>query len=856
MPIARLLYIFFISLLSHGAIAQDLERLTTLDELLTSLAHIHEVSIIYNPKKIKAYQAPGNYNKDSDLKSLLNEIATYHDLELSQKTDVYILKPKKRYRLYGYVIDSMHTEILPFALIHVLGTNIVDRSSSDGYFNLNLIAGTHEIEISYLGRSSSKKIIDLQGDQYQDLKISSNNALPEIIISDDKKKSLFSNTGAFKHQDLTTISENTPSVGGSNDLLQSIRILPGVQSSAGGIGGLSVRGGTQDQNLILLDGVEIFNPFHSLGLTSIFTPETTKDLRIFTDQFHPSYGDRSSSVIDIKLKDATSDQLNIQAGINTQDAFLKLETPLKEQSSSLLAFVRTTTSPFQFNNIIQSVFFPFITTEGNISYLDAIVKARFDLHPKHKLSFTLFRTGDRSKGGISSSDNQGFVTQDGVLQFENNVIASQLKSIISKNLYLTSSLSATNYRSISDLLLEGEFNLPPHEIRLVSNLENNNNSIEGKLDLDYHIGHGISIEGGLGYSLKSFNSRDIRESIGLDLVDDVAMGGDIMIDLEDQINAQKSYQYLSVSLSNQTTEGFIGLRASQFNSDNTRFFDLQPRVWLTYNISTLYSITTSWNRTVQYLHFLSASEIPTARDFWRPSSEDLPPEHAEHFNLGFTYAPSPYATYSINIFSKITDNSTINRFIDDVDPAFLDALAFQNLAVFSGTATSRGIEFSTKHGGPNWQGIFSYTLSNSQRRFDAINLGESFDFQLDRRHEFKSSIFFNVHDNVTIGSNIYFGSGIPLLVAQFASSFGPTVFEDINDPGELNSIKDSWRYRFDLSMTYRLDKKSVDHFFKLNFYNTLGATNPLFFTNSILNESVSPVFSVPFIPSLSYHINF
>jgi len=856
MQLERFLIVLILVFAAVCLKSQTIKENTTLDALLKSIAQNKNISIIYNPKDIKADRQADHILAIINEEQILQSLATYYNLELSRKDNVFLLRAKPLYKVYGYTIDSTHAEVLPFAWIQVIGTDIAHSSNVDGYYNFELPSGEHFLDLSYIGRPPTRIKLSVQSDTKQNLKLNTTSTLPEIIISEEKKKSPFANKASFQHQDLMTIAENTPSVGGSNDLLQTLRMLPGIQSGAGGVGGLSIRGGDNDQNLILLDGVEIFNPFHSLGLTSIFTPETIKDLKVYKDQFHPSYGDRSSSIIDIRLKEATSKQFKINAGINNQDIFLKSDIPLGPESSSLLAYVRTTTAPFQFNKIIQPTLFPFLETQGNISYLDLIIKAKHELHPRHKLYFTLFRTGDRVRGFFEVNEGSNFTKLDGKLSFSNNVINAQLKSMLSKNLFLTTSLNANNYQSDSELFAEGLVDQPPSEFRLFTDVTYNNNNIEGKIDLSYYLKNTVSFKGGMGYSLKSFNSNIIIEDSGLEVLDIDDQESERTPNTQERVNAYKLYQYLSASINNKKVDGFIGVRSTQFRTKNDDFIDIQPRAWLRYIILPKYSISASWSRNIQYIHFISASELSLPRDFWYPSSDELPPERTDHINLGLNFKPSDNFDLSINAFSKKTDNATLGRVIDGTDSNLTGDVIIQGIGVHSGTATSRGLELATRFSGPRYHGIISYTLSSSQRLFDDINLGRPFSFQFDRRHEFKSSVFFNLSKQLSIGYNLYIGSGNPIISTTNFSSLTNPIIDNINNPGELNIIRDSWRYRIDLSMTYRLNNNSFDHFIKLNLYNTTDAPNPLFFSNDFFTRETRPEFSIPFLPSVAYQISF
>ena len=125
-----------------------------------------------------------------------------------------------------------------------------------------------------------------------------------------------------------------PAVLGETDVLKVIQLLPGVQMGNEGTTGFHVRGGNADQNLILLDGVPVYNPLHALGIFSVFNPNTVKSAKVIKGGFPARYGGRLSSVIDIRTREGNNQSFSGEAGINLVSADLTFEGPIKPGKSS------------------------------------------------------------------------------------------------------------------------------------------------------------------------------------------------------------------------------------------------------------------------------------------------------------------------------------------------------------------------------------------------------------------------------------------------------------------------------------------------------------------------------------------
>ena len=275
-------------------------------------------------------------------KAFENEAVTF---EISGK---YILlheqeKPvNHKYTISGYVTDGISSETL-------IGTNIFERyqgtgtsTNPFGFYSITLPAGNTELSFSYLGYEQQTCRFRLEKDTLLNIRLMSNNQLEEVIVLSEKREAGIHSTGMGAIDIPMKQIRNTPAILGEADLLKTIQLMPGVQAGVEGFSGLYVRGGGPDQNLILLDGIPIYNADHLLGVFSIFTPEAMKKVTLFKGSFPARYGGRLSSIVDIRTNDGDMQNYHGTVSIGLLTSKLHLEGPIiKDKTSFCLTGRRT-----------------------------------------------------------------------------------------------------------------------------------------------------------------------------------------------------------------------------------------------------------------------------------------------------------------------------------------------------------------------------------------------------------------------------------------------------------------------------------------------------------------------------------
>lgn len=263
-----------------------------------------------------------------------------HKRPMPQKT------VSRRFTISGYVTDGASSETL-------IGANVLDSrqrvgtaTNPFGFYTLTLPEGDAELSFSYLGYETRHSSFPLNKDTVLNIRLNTNNELAEVIILSDKKEAGIQATAMGAHEIPMAQIQHTPAVLGEADILKTIQLMPGVQAGTEGFSGLYVRGGGPDQNLILLDGIPVYNADHLLGVFSIFTPEAVKKVTLFKSSFPARYGGRLSSIVDVRTNDGDMKRYHGALSIGTLTDKIHLEGPIVKDRTSFSLSGRTTHTAF------------------------------------------------------------------------------------------------------------------------------------------------------------------------------------------------------------------------------------------------------------------------------------------------------------------------------------------------------------------------------------------------------------------------------------------------------------------------------------------------------------------------------
>ena len=300
----------------------------------------------------------------------------------------------------GVLFDESNGEAIPFANVVLDGTTHGCATDINGFFLINKVKeGTYTLKVKYVGYEEYSEQITLQKNRIVTKTIHLKPAaqmLRAVEITDSKKEERQMQTQVSVQKITSSQIQQMPSIGGTADLAQYMQVLPGVSSTGDQGGQLYIRGGSMIQNLCLLDGMVVYNPFHSIGLYSIFETDVILNANIYTGGFGAEYGGRMSSVMDISTRDGNKRHHSGKIGINTFGASLILEGPLKRESSTSKTTISyLVTAKNSYLSKTSDVLYSYVDGSLPFDFLDLYGKLSFNSGSGSKINFFGFRFDDK-----------------------------------------------------------------------------------------------------------------------------------------------------------------------------------------------------------------------------------------------------------------------------------------------------------------------------------------------------------------------------------------------------------------------------------------------------------------------------
>ena len=293
----------------------------------------------------------------------------------------------------GFVYEESSGEPVIFTNVYLKGTTLGSSTDVNGYFSIPEVpVGTYELMVTYLGFDTLRKPIDIVANRIKTEKLflkKSSIQIEAVEISAEKQERLTNVTMSVTKATPKEIRQ-IPTVGGTADLAQYLQVLPGVIFTGDQGGQLYIRGGSPIQNLVLMDGMTIYNPFHSIGLFSVFDTEIIRNADIYTGGFGAEYGGRISSIMDITMRDGNRRRFAGKLGLNTFGANALLEGPLIRQTNDgngSASFILSVKNSYLDES--SKIFYEYIDEDGlPFEFLDLYGKVSFNT--KNGSKFNLF----------------------------------------------------------------------------------------------------------------------------------------------------------------------------------------------------------------------------------------------------------------------------------------------------------------------------------------------------------------------------------------------------------------------------------------------------------------------------------
>ncbi|HEY0262869.1 MAG TPA: TonB-dependent receptor, partial [Chitinophagales bacterium] len=616
--------------------------------------------------------------------------------------------------LSGTINDAANGEELIGATVQVKEqAGIGAVTNAYGFYSLSLAKGKYTFLFRYIGYQDIVKEIVLDSSQTLHIQLPhSQKELKQVEISETRNENLTTAQMGATKIDMVEIAK-IPVIFGERDVLKTIQLLPGVQPAGEGSSGFYVRGGSTDQNLILLDEATVYNASHLLGFFSTFNSDAVKDVTLYKGNNPAEFGGRLSSVVDVKMKDGNDKCYNISGGIGLISSRLNVEGPIKKDQGSFMISARRTYADLFLKLLPKSN-----QAHGSVLYFyDVNAKANYRITKRDRI----FLSGyfGRDKMGLKNS-NLNFS-----LDYGNITGTLRWNHVFSDKLF-----SNTTF-IVNDFDYTVGINIANTDFKIRSVIFDYNL----KQDYQYYINSKHTLKFGFLSTFHTIQPGSITSG------DTATMNSQAVIKKygwENGIYAQHEWNPIKQIHIN------YGLRLSTFSvtgPSNSYSYDaggnavdsthynlgqfgktyvyLEPRFTLSYNFLSDHSFKLAYSRNTQNLHLLSNSSIGSPTDLWIMSSNNVKSEIADQVSLGyyfnFNLLKSQFE-FSIEGYFKYLQNQ-----IDYKNGAQIRANENVESELVSGIGRAYGAEFFLKKKTGKLTGWISYTLSRTERRFTSIN---------------------------------------------------------------------------------------------------------------------------------------
>lgn len=633
-----------------------------------------------------------------------------------------------------------------------------------------------------------------------------------------------------------------PNLFGEVDIVKAYQLTPGVQSGGEAKSELYVRGGSPDQNLMLLDDVPLYYVAHFGGFYSIFNSDAINDVTLIKGGFPARYGSRLSSVLDIRMKEGNMQKFSVQGTAGLLSSKLSVEGPIITDKMSYILSVRKNMLPI----------FKLFGTGISYNFYDMNAKLNYRVSTKDKL-FLSFYMGDDY---ISIAENTKLSKNKTNVKWGNTLFALRWNHIVSNKLFSNLTLSNTYYRYKNTF--KYDIKIDSLHKSLHNSLTTAINDLSLKLDFKYSMLSRINIRFGANSIYHTFIPNDeyfLMKGTGIATVEKKYASN--MNVLENALYAESDLRYNIINAN-------MGLRFSSYHFGSTHYNSVEPRALLNFIVREDVSVKYSFSKMIQYVHLLDYSGVGIPSDYWMPTTKNVKPENSLQNTVGIskTFKNNSY-DLSLEAYHK-----TLNNLITFVPGKSLigNLDSWEHVIEKNGTGLNYGLELFLQKKSGKTTGWVGFTASKAERTFDNINNGKTYMFKYDRLYDINIVANHRLNNNIVLSASWTYGTGYPITLAtEHYSIYG----DEILVYGDKNSFRMRDYHRLDAAINFNKKTTWGERTWTLSVFNLYNRQNPYYYYYERkllgIGESFKPIYDTiklyqrslfSIFPSISYSFKF
>lgn len=841
---------------------------TSLEAALKLLEQQSDIHFSYEYTRVKGINVEAHTYKEMPLETICRDLLKGTSLMFKRKGDHIIIGPvpKRDRTLSGYVEDATSGERLIGVSLAVPEYQAGTITNAYGFYSITLPEDSFRVQLSYLGYQRLDTVVAAQGSEGINFRLKTlNRQLEQVTIRGGRAEKIEASSQMSRVNLSAAAVQAVPRLLGEADLFKTLQLLPGVKQGTEATSALLVRGGTPDQNLILLDGAPLYNPMHLMGLFSTFNTNVLKDVTLYKGAFPARYGGRLSSVVDVSTKDGDMNKIHGDFSIGLLSAEASLEGPIKKGKTTFLISGRRS-----YPDLLAKIYLNAqddAPDKFGLHFYDFNAKLHHKFSDKDKLYLSLYNGRDMMETRYrfqSRNENNHYVSDLGA-NAGNLAGTIRWNHVYSPKLFSNVMLIGSDYHFKSRFYQEGQTDQNSY-----TDYQQLNSGIRDygvKMDFEYHPKPAHSVKAGVAYMYRIFTPGAFRTRQTQSkevIVDSVNNNRDIHageIDLYAEDDWELSRR-LKVN---------AGMHFSAFLVEGRFYSSLQPRLNVRYLMPGDWALKASYSRMTQYVHLLANNSISLPTDLWVPATDKVKPQDADQYALGIARNVfSNQFEFSVEGYYKRMRN--VIEYKEGADYLTSSRGNTWQSQVAAGEGESYGLELLLQKKSGRLTGWVGYTLAWANRVIPEVNYGKVFPYKYDRRHDLHIVGVYKLRKGIELSGSWTYQSAAPFTipVASYEGLDAPatehTDHYRMYPSNERINIRNNARimayHRLDLGINFiRYKKNGMTRTWNISILNVYNRFNPFFYyldsyDNGRPRANLTAANLVPFMPSFSYSLKF
>ena len=776
----------------------------------------------------------------------------------------------QHYTVSGYITDAAAEETMIGATVydHINGNGTV--TNAYGFYSLTLPAGEVSLTASYVGYTPHNKQFALTRDTVVNIALHPHSALDEVTIVGNRLD-LGVRGSQMSAVDIPIAQiKAVPAMFGETDVLKVLQLLPGVQSGTEGSTGLYVRGGSPDENLMLIDGVPVYNVNHMFGFFSAFNPDAIKNVTLYKGSFPAHYAGRLSSVVDVRMKEGDMYHYHGNVHIGAVSSKINLEGPLWKGKTSFNISARRT-----YSDLITNAALWYMThiqdedTDYGAGYYfyDLNVKVNHKFSDRDRLYLSHYSGDDEIYFSIKEADTKDYRSDSQLgWKWGNIVTAARWNHVVNPQMFLDASVSYTQYRHKIGMGFKDIDKTHNHKYKAKLDMKSGIYDLTSKAELHYNPNPQHDMRMGMAYTHHTFRPEVMTMSEQEGKEENTERIG------EPDILAHETQLYAEDNMTlGDAVKLNAGINYSTFTVGRKFYHALEPRLSSRLLLSDNFSLKAGYAYMTQYVHLLSNSSISLPTDLWVPVTETILPEHSHQVAVGGYYELDGLCDLSAEAYYKSLNNLLEYR----EGTSFMTGSTSWQDKVAMGRGWSYGLELMAQRSIGQFTGWVAYTWSKTMRQFDReghiINDGNPFPAKYDRRHDVNITASYKLSERIDLSATWVYATGnCGTLYTHYYEDLPHTPDSYSGTIGYFDS-RNNYRlepyHRLDVGINLHKHFKrhpKIKRTINLSVYNAYNSMNPFMvylyegynFDTDEYYKTLRKVTIFPIIPSFSYGIQF